>query len=57
MTSPDPAGPVYVVVRALSTDQVMPVIGGFWERAEFPRDLAKRMGAWGPSRGCSPDWL
>jgi len=72
MTSPDPAGPSYVVGRALSTDhfgnqdeftrdelalllktrafiddEVLPVIGGFWERAEFPRDLAKRMGGLG----------
>ena len=85
MTSPDPAGPSYVVGRALSTDhfgnqdeftrdelalllktrafiddEVLPVIGGFWERAEFPRDLAKRMGGLGlvgdgiEGHGCPP---
>ena len=30
--------------RAFVDDEVLPVIGGCWERAEFQRDLAKRMG-------------
>jgi glutaryl-CoA dehydrogenase len=33
--------------RAFVDDEVLPVIGGFWERAEFPRHLAKRMGELG----------
>lgn len=30
--------------RAFVDDEVLPVIGGFWERAEFPRALVKRLG-------------
>ena len=33
--------------RAFVDDEVLPVIGDHWERAEFPRDLAKRMGELG----------
>jgi len=33
--------------RAFVDDEVLPVIGGFWERAEFPRDLVARMGELG----------
>ena len=30
--------------RAYVTDEVLPVINGFWERAEFPFELVRRMG-------------
>jgi len=46
--------------RAFVDDEVLPVIGGFWERAEFPRDLAKRLGELGlvgdgiEGHGCPP---
>ena len=30
--------------RAFVDDEVLPVIGGFWERAEFPRELVRRLG-------------
>lgn len=46
--------------RAFVDDEVLPVIGGFWERAEFPRDLARRMGELGlvgdgiEGYGCPP---
>ena len=30
--------------RAYVDDEVLPVIGGFWERAEFPYELARRLG-------------
>src|SRR3954447_9509925 len=30
--------------RAFVEDEVLPVISGYWERAEFPFDLARRMG-------------
>ena len=30
--------------RAFVRDEVLPVIGGYWERAEFPWELARRMG-------------
>jgi glutaryl-CoA dehydrogenase len=30
--------------RQFVDDEVLPVIGGFWERAEFPRELVKRLG-------------
>ena len=30
--------------RGFVRDEVLPVIGRFWERAEFPWDLARRMG-------------
>ncbi len=33
--------------RAFVDDEVLPVIGGFWERAEFPYDLVKRLGELG----------
>ena len=33
--------------RAFVDDEVLPVIGGFWERAEFPRELARRIGELG----------
>jgi glutaryl-CoA dehydrogenase len=46
--------------RAFVDDEVLPVIGEFWERAEFPRDLVKRMGELGlvgdgiEGYGCPP---
>jgi glutaryl-CoA dehydrogenase len=33
--------------RAFVDDEVLPVINGFWERAEFPADLVRRMGELG----------
>jgi len=30
--------------RAYVDDEVLPVIGGFWERAQFPYELARRLG-------------
>jgi glutaryl-CoA dehydrogenase len=33
--------------RAFVDDEVLPVIGDYWERAEFPAELVKRMGALG----------
>src|SRR3954471_15786264 len=33
--------------RAFVDDEVLPVINGFWERAEFPADLVHRMGELG----------
>jgi glutaryl-CoA dehydrogenase len=33
--------------RRFVEDEVLPVIGGYWERAEFPFDLARRMGELG----------
>jgi glutaryl-CoA dehydrogenase len=32
---------------AFVDDEVLPVINGFWERAEFPVDLVRRMGELG----------
>lgn len=46
--------------RAFVDDEVLPVIGGFWERAEFPTALAKRLGELGlvgdgiEGYGCPP---
>jgi glutaryl-CoA dehydrogenase len=46
--------------RAFVDDEVLPVIGEFWERAEFPRELVKRMGELGlvgdgiDGYGCPP---
>jgi glutaryl-CoA dehydrogenase len=46
--------------RAFVDDEVLPVIGDYWERAEFPVDLVKRMGALGlvgdgiQGHGCPP---
>ena len=46
--------------RAFVDDEVLPVIGGFWERAEFPRDLVRRLGELGlvgdgiEGYGCPP---
>ena len=46
--------------RAFVDDEVLPVIGDFWERAEFPRELARRMGELGlvgdgiTGPGCPP---
>jgi len=46
--------------REFVDDEVLPVIGGFWERAEFPRDLARRIGELGlvgdgiEGYGCTP---
>jgi len=46
--------------RAFVDDEVLPVIGGFWERAEFPRELVKRIGELGlvgdgiKGYGCPP---
>ena len=31
--------------RAFVDDEVLPVIGGYWERAEFPWELVKKMGS------------
>jgi glutaryl-CoA dehydrogenase len=33
--------------RTFVDDEVLPVINGYWERGEFPRDLARRMGELG----------
>ena len=33
--------------RRFVRDEVLPVIGGYWERAEFPVDLARRLGELG----------
>jgi glutaryl-CoA dehydrogenase len=33
--------------RAFVDHEVLPVINGFWERAEFPVDLVRRMGELG----------
>jgi glutaryl-CoA dehydrogenase len=33
--------------RAFVRDEVLPVIAGYWERAEFPWDLARRLGELG----------
>jgi glutaryl-CoA dehydrogenase len=49
-----------LTARAFVDDEVLPVIGDFWERAEFPRELAKRMGELGlvgdgiTGPGCPP---
>lgn len=46
--------------REFVDEEVLPVIGGFWERAEFPRDLVTRMGELGlvgdgiQGYGCPP---
>jgi glutaryl-CoA dehydrogenase len=46
--------------RAFVEDEVLPVIGDFWERAEFPIDLARRLGELGligdgiEGYGCPP---
>ncbi len=46
--------------REFVDDEVLPVIGGYWERAEFPRDLVKRIGELGlvgdgiEGYGCAP---
>lgn len=46
--------------RAFVDDEVLPVIGGYWERAEFPLDLVKRLGELGlvgdgiEGYGCPP---
>ena len=46
--------------RAFVDDEVLPVIGGFWERAEFPADLTRRLGQLGlvgdeiEGHGCPP---
>ena len=46
--------------RDFVDDEVLPVIGDFWERAEFPRELAQRMGQLGlvgdgiEGYGCPP---
>jgi glutaryl-CoA dehydrogenase len=33
--------------RKFVDDEVLPVINGYWERAEFPRDLVRQLGALG----------
>ena len=46
--------------RAFVDDEVLPVIGDYWERAEFPADLARRLGQLGlvgdgiQGYGCPP---
>jgi glutaryl-CoA dehydrogenase len=46
--------------RAFVDDEVLPVINGYWERAEFPRDLIAKLGALGivgdgiEGYGCPP---
>ena len=46
--------------RAFVDDEVLPVIGDYWERADFPRHLARRMGELGlvgdgiEGYGCPP---
>jgi glutaryl-CoA dehydrogenase len=46
--------------RDFVDDQVLPVINGFWERAEFPRDLVEQLGGLGivgdgiDGYGCPP---
>jgi len=46
--------------RAFVDDEVLPVIGDYWERAEFPADLARRLGQLGlvgdgiEGYGCPP---
>jgi glutaryl-CoA dehydrogenase len=46
--------------RAFVDDEVLPVIGGFWERAEFPLELVRRLGRLGlvgdgiEGYGCPP---
>jgi glutaryl-CoA dehydrogenase len=46
--------------RRFVEDEVLPVIGDYWERAEFPLDLARRMGELGligdglEGHGCPP---
>ena len=46
--------------RRFVSEEVLPVIGGYWERAEFPFDLARRMGELGllgagiQGYGCPP---
>lgn len=35
---------VLLRTRAFVDDEVLPVINDYWERAEFPRELAKRLG-------------
>lgn len=48
------------VARHFVDDEVLPVIGDHWERAEFPRELATRMGELGligdgiEGYGCTP---
>src|SRR3712207_9122100 len=54
--------------RSFVEDEVLPVINGYWERAEFPRELAEKLGAAGlvgdglegygcPPRGARPAGL
>jgi glutaryl-CoA dehydrogenase len=46
--------------RTFVEDEVLPVINGYWERAEFPRELAEKLGAAGlvgdgiEGYGCPP---
>jgi glutaryl-CoA dehydrogenase len=46
--------------RAFVEDEVLPVINGYWERAEFPRELTEKLGAAGlvgdgiEGYGCPP---
>lgn len=46
--------------RAFVDDEVLPVIGDYWERAEFPAELARRLGQLGlvgdgiEGYGCPP---
>ena len=47
--------------RAFVDNEVLPVINGYWERAEFPWELIKKMGVLGivgdgiEGYGCPPD--
>jgi hypothetical protein len=40
--------------RAFVDDEVLPVIGGFWERAEFPATWRSAWASWGWSGTTSP---
>ncbi len=40
--------------RAFVDDEVLPVIGGFWKRAEFPRELPSGWASWGSLGTASP---
>ena len=53
-------GATWTATRAFVDNEVLPVINGYWERAEFPWELIKKMGALGivgdgiEGYGCPP---